>query len=220
MPITPRRRRIRSIRIQDSDVEMDDPPQNNKDEEGDEGAVDVDGMVGEPEVDAEDPDSGDNDLEDKEEDEDEDEEDEDLDIPSEVEEVPSEVESEVEDIPSEVEEPPEKPPSLPPTHSISRLKIKIKMPGHPPSSRFDTPNVETDDDISSDDLRSRATTRPMTTRQAVLASVMDSSHVSLNETRQKKPPLNETELALRREETARKRRNLTEKKLEDEKVCH
>lgn len=30
--------------------------------------------------------------------------------------------------------------------------------------------------------------------------------------------LNETELALRREETARKRKNLTEKKLEDEKV--
>ena len=210
MPITPRgRRRIRSTRIQDSDVEMDEPPQNNKDEEGDQGlTVDVDGMVGEPEVDAAEPDSEDNDLEDE-----EDEEDEDQDIPSEVEESP--------DIPSEVEESPEKPPLLQPTHSTSRLKIRIKMPGHPPSSRFDTPNVETDDDISSDDpeLHSRAT-RPMTTRQAVLASVMDSSHVSLNETRQKKPPLNETELALRREETARKRRNLTEKKLEDEKVRH
>lgn len=35
----------------------------------------------------------------------------------------------------------------------------------------------------------------------------------------RKKQLNETELALRREETARKRRNLTEKKLEDEKVC-
>lgn len=77
----------------------------------------------------------------------------------------------------------------------------------------------------------------MTTRQAVLASMVDSSHVSLgtllhpsiNRTRlschslgegnrSKKKILNETELALRREETARKRKNLTEKKLEDEKV--
>jgi Ino eighty subunit 2 len=37
-------------------------------------------------------------------------------------------------------------------------------------------------------------------------------------TRSKKQPLNETELALRREETARKRKNLSEKKLEDEKA--
>ena len=35
----------------------------------------------------------------------------------------------------------------------------------------------------------------------------------------RKKQLNETELALRREETARKRKNLTEKKLEDEKVA-
>ena len=34
----------------------------------------------------------------------------------------------------------------------------------------------------------------------------------------KKQPLNETELALRREEIARKRKDLSEKKLEDEKV--
>lgn len=36
----------------------------------------------------------------------------------------------------------------------------------------------------------------------------------------KKKPLTEMELALKREETARKRRNLTEKKLEDEKVLY
>lgn len=35
----------------------------------------------------------------------------------------------------------------------------------------------------------------------------------------KKKPLTELELALKREETARKRKNLSEKKLEDEKVC-
>lgn len=34
----------------------------------------------------------------------------------------------------------------------------------------------------------------------------------------KKKPLTEIELALKREETARKRRNLSEKKLQDEKV--
>jgi hypothetical protein len=38
----------------------------------------------------------------------------------------------------------------------------------------------------------------------------------------KKKPLNDAELALRREETARKRKNMSEKKLEDEKAspCH
>ncbi|KAG6806044.1 hypothetical protein H0H93_003624, partial [Arthromyces matolae] len=57
-------------------------------------------------------------------------------------------------------------------------------------------------------------------RQAVLANVIDATHVSLDsdKTKGKKEPLNETELALRREETARKRKNLTEKKLEDEKL--
>ncbi|KIM37991.1 hypothetical protein M413DRAFT_76500 [Hebeloma cylindrosporum] len=61
--------------------------------------------------------------------------------------------------------------------------------------------------------------KPMTTRQAVLASVVDPTHVSLDEgSRSKKQPLNATELALRREETARKRKNLSEKKLEDEKA--
>jgi Ino eighty subunit 2 len=34
----------------------------------------------------------------------------------------------------------------------------------------------------------------------------------------KKKPLTELEMALKREETARKRKNLSEKKLEDEKV--
>jgi Ino eighty subunit 2 len=75
----------------------------------------------------------------------------------------------------------------------------------------------------------------MTARQAVLANVVGSSHVSLGEcgpvrtssysyiykpaSGKKKKPLTEIELALKREETARKRKNLSEKKLEDEKVC-
>ncbi|KAH9954657.1 hypothetical protein BC827DRAFT_1097335, partial [Russula dissimulans] len=79
--------------------------------------------------------------------------------------------------------------------------------------------------------------RPLTTGQVVLASVVGSSHVSLgalmflilcrllipanesiDETPSRKKQLNEAEIALRREETARKRKYLSEKKLEDEKV--
>ncbi|KAJ3978910.1 hypothetical protein F5890DRAFT_1589536 [Lentinula detonsa] len=70
--------------------------------------------------------------------------------------------------------------------------------------------------------------RSMTTRQAVLASVVDSSHIALDSdlaaqsvqgnSSKKKKVLNETELALRREENARKRKNLSEKRLEDEKL--
>ncbi|KAG5642796.1 hypothetical protein DXG03_002101 [Asterophora parasitica] len=97
--------------------------------------------------------------------------------------------------------------------SGSRLKVRLKMPTQS-SSRHETPVIESEDSMSDSQP---STTRPMTARQAVLASVVDSSHVSLAGSRQKKAPLNETELALRREETARKRRNLTEKKLEDEK---
>ncbi|KAK1229269.1 hypothetical protein PQX77_007693 [Marasmius sp. AFHP31] len=84
---------------------------------------------------------------------------------------------------------------------------------------------EDEDDEAAGPSRS---TRPMTTRQAVLANVVDSSHVSLDADMSLDPPdhkpnprkkqLNETELALRREETARKRKNLSEKKLEDEKL--
>ncbi|KAF8629389.1 hypothetical protein AX17_005685 [Amanita inopinata Kibby_2008] len=95
----------------------------------------------------------------------------------------------------------------------------------PIESEDETEDVTPSDTSGNEQSRSRSTgtptngTRPMTTRQAVLASVVGSSHVSLNEgSRSKKQPLNETELALRREETARKRRNLTEKKLEDEKA--
>ncbi|KAG6896254.1 hypothetical protein C0992_009462 [Termitomyces sp. T32_za158] len=95
------------------------------------------------------------------------------------------------------------------------LKIRLKLPATNASSRYETPTVESEDSIDSQPRRKR----PLTSRQAVLANVIDPSHVSLGSSRQKKIPPNETELALRREETARKRKNLNEKKLEDEKVC-
>ncbi|KAF8881769.1 hypothetical protein BD779DRAFT_996088 [Infundibulicybe gibba] len=127
-----------------------------------------------------------------------------------------------------------------------RLKIKLKIPQRASTRSTPTPPVvskartqtrdrnmevdvesedEDDEDIEEEEEElSRSTsvaagsTRPMTTRQAVLASVVDSTHVSLDEGRSKKKTLNESELALRREETARKRKNLSEKKLEDEKA--
>ncbi|KIY73897.1 hypothetical protein CYLTODRAFT_385968 [Cylindrobasidium torrendii FP15055 ss-10] len=60
----------------------------------------------------------------------------------------------------------------------------------------------------------------LTERQAAIASGANLSlEDNLPPTRTvKKKQLNETELALRREETARKRKNLSEKKLEDEKA--
>ena len=51
--------------------------------------------------------------------------------------------------------------------------------------------------------------------EATLNTVADPT---LNPYSKKKKYLTDTEIALRREETARKRKNLSEKKLEDEKV--
>ncbi|KAG6379920.1 hypothetical protein JVT61DRAFT_10486 [Boletus reticuloceps] len=130
--------------------------------------------------------------------------------------------------------------SPPPSPHKPRLKIKLKLPqilspnesssraastpsgepSQPPSRRGISRDIdiESEDDDDDDDEVVGGSTRPMTSRQAVLASVVDSSHVSLSESSRKKKQLTESEIALRREETARKRKNLTEKKLEDEKA--
>ncbi|KAI6021214.1 hypothetical protein EDC04DRAFT_2869833 [Pisolithus marmoratus] len=128
--------------------------------------------------------------------------------------------------------------SLPPSPaSKPRLKIKLKLPQVPssnePSSRSTSApsgegpsqlpsrrgiSKEDGDEDGDEDGAIGGSSRPMTSRQAVLASVVDSSHVSLSESSRKKKQLTEEEIALRREETARKRRNLSEKKLEDEKM--
>lgn len=99
------------------------------------------------------------------------------------------------------------------------------------------PELESEDSFNDDDDDDPGpSNHPLTARQAVKRGVVDSSHVSLGQcsqrarnaltitldtealNRSKKKQLNETELALKREETARKRKNLSEKKLEDEKV--
>lgn len=131
-------------------------------------------------------------------------------------------------------------PSRPPSHrGLSRgTKDNIR---HAPALTSMTngclADIESEDEDDDDEVVG-GSTRPMTSRQAVLASVVDSSHVSLcpslvfftdphtrkltsttAESSRKKKQLTESEIALRREETARKRKNLTEKKLEDEKVA-
>jgi len=130
-----------------------------------------------------------------------------------------------------------------------RLRIKLKLPTQGAPSRkktivstpeeaeasssrretsrdVDIESEDSDDADSGESTRSTsvATTgtagRALTARQAVLANVVDPTHVSLAEApnSRKKKPLTEIEIALKREETARKRRNLSEKKLEDEKT--
>jgi len=87
-------------------------------------------------------------------------------------------------------------------------------------------DVDEDEDDEEEEESPKKAGR-LTARQAVLASVADPSHIALDESgsapglpgaKSRKKQLSEMELALKREETARKRRNLTEKKLEDEKV--
>ncbi|KAH9163804.1 hypothetical protein EDB89DRAFT_1859831 [Lactarius sanguifluus] len=114
------------------------------------------------------------------------------------------------------------PPAQTAPSRTSRLKITLKLPTQKPArvrraahkDKDPDSAVESEDD---DDQPRGGAKRPLTTRQAVLASVVGSSHVSLDETSRKKKQLNEAEIALRREETARKRKHLSEKKLEDEK---
>ncbi|KAH9835674.1 uncharacterized protein C8Q71DRAFT_869475 [Rhodofomes roseus] len=130
-----------------------------------------------------------------------------------------------------------------------RLRIKLKLSAQQtavstpdedptPSSRraisrdIDIESEDEEDEVDDDDddedaqstrstsVATAGTSKALTARQAVLANVVDATHVSLGPTlnSRKKKPLTEMELALKREETARKRRNLTEKKLEDEKT--
>ncbi|TCD66370.1 hypothetical protein EIP91_001419 [Steccherinum ochraceum] len=119
-------------------------------------------------------------------------------------------------------------------HPKLKIKLKLGMGGGLSTATTATPTPEVSraasrrgvsrDDIESedsdDDSAAATPGRALTARQAVLRNVVDSSHVSLIEppNPRKKPPLTEIEIALKREETARKRKNLSEKKLEDEKV--
>ncbi|KAF9787263.1 PAPA-1-like conserved region-domain-containing protein [Thelephora terrestris] len=158
----------------------------------------------------------------------------DYDEESAVEEEEEEVEEEEEDVEaSEADELESDQESEPPIPALSKIKIKLKLPhltASVASSRRTSRDEEEEDEIESEDsdsvdpsTRSASVVgggRTLTARQAVLANVVDPTHVSLNQpaSGRKKKPLTELEIALKREETARKRKNLTEKKLEDEKA--
>ncbi|KAJ7510708.1 PAPA-1-like conserved region-domain-containing protein [Mycena galericulata] len=114
------------------------------------------------------------------------------------------------------------------------LKIKLKLgapaeSNKPSSRRFVRPKNEDveSEDSDSDDSRFDAytaapsTSRQLTARQAALASAIDPSHITLDTAKgkaSKKAQLPPSEVALRKEENARKRKNMIEKKLEDEKA--
>ncbi|KAK7052182.1 PAPA-1 domain-containing protein [Favolaschia claudopus] len=127
----------------------------------------------------------------------------------------------------ELEDSDNDPPSIAPSHA-GPLKIKLKLgaqPEKPSSRRYARPKNE---DIESEDSDSEASysaaapnNRQLTARQAVLASHSGPSHVSLDTPSagsSKKTQYTASEVALRKEENARKRKNMIEKKLEDEKA--
>ncbi|KAH9957714.1 hypothetical protein BC827DRAFT_1378031 [Russula dissimulans] len=102
----------------------------------------------------------------------------------------------------------------------SRLKITLKLPSqtqkppHAPHTVHKDSDIEPEDYDEDDHTHGRDGKRPLTTCQAVLASVVGSSPLTFRWKKQ----LNKGEIALRREETARKRKHLSEKKLEDKKA--
>ncbi|KAJ7754362.1 PAPA-1-like conserved region-domain-containing protein [Mycena maculata] len=124
-----------------------------------------------------------------------------------------------------------------PEHSQSTgaapLKIKLKLgmqaesskPVSRRSARAKNEDVESEDSDSEDSqfeayTAGPSTSRQLTARQAVLASAVDPEHVTLDSapSTSKKAKSTPSEVALRKEENARKRKNMIEKKLENEKA--
>lgn len=130
----------------------------------------------------------------------------------------AEAEEEEEELDPEPEEE-DDPEDEQPMPAQPRLRIKLKIPSYTPSASA-TPALEEDGEEASEEDEDEEVTssKRLTSRQAAKVAGVDVSHVSLGDGPRKKKALNETELALRREETARKRKNLSEKKLEDEKM--
>ncbi|KAJ7604721.1 hypothetical protein DFH06DRAFT_1253883 [Mycena polygramma] len=119
------------------------------------------------------------------------------------------------------------------TAPVMPLKIKLKLGVQPEAkpaarrfARVKNEDVESEDSDSDDSqfesyAAGPSSGRHLTARQAVLASAVDPSHVALDTApvgSSRKKQFTTTEVALRKEETARKRKNMIEKKLEDEKA--
>ncbi|KAJ7023590.1 hypothetical protein C8F04DRAFT_1047916 [Mycena alexandri] len=135
-----------------------------------------------------------------------------------------------------------------PTRAGGPLKIKLKLGAQPessskaPSGRRFAHRAAKNEDVESEDSDSNSNSeddspnlksygaapgRQLTARQAALASAGDTEHVSLdtqppastkNPAHKTKSAKSASEVALRKEENARKRKNMIEKKLEDEKA--
>ncbi|KAJ7903174.1 hypothetical protein B0H13DRAFT_2335239 [Mycena leptocephala] len=111
------------------------------------------------------------------------------------------------------------------------LKIRLKLGAQPetkPASRrlarIKNEDIESEDSDSDESQfnysAGHSSSRQLTARQAVLASAVDPSHVALDTKAgsSKKAQFTASEVALRKEENARKRKNIIQKKLEDEKA--
>ncbi|KAJ7114618.1 PAPA-1-like conserved region-domain-containing protein [Mycena crocata] len=122
------------------------------------------------------------------------------------------------------------------TGQVASLKIKLKFGGAAegkvpvPSrrhARARNEDIESEDSDSDDSQfesygAGPSTGRQLTARQAALVNAVDPSHVALGSTTgngsSRKAQYTPSEVALRKEENARKRKNMIEKKLEDEKA--
>ncbi|KAJ7877846.1 PAPA-1-like conserved region-domain-containing protein [Mycena leptocephala] len=117
------------------------------------------------------------------------------------------------------------------TGHTAPLRIKLKLGAQPeakPASRrlarLKNEDIESEDSDSDESQfnysAGPSSSRQLTARQAALASAVDPSHVALDTKAgsTKKTQFTASEVALRKEENARKRKNMIEKKLEDEKA--
>ncbi|VDC00152.1 unnamed protein product [Peniophora sp. CBMAI 1063] len=115
------------------------------------------------------------------------------------------------------------PQKSPRTRRNTRI-IESPLEGSEPPSRdieSEDEDAEGEDDEEEDDseVLPGQSSRQLTARQAALASAGETQLVSLESASgRKKKQLNEVEEALKREETARKRKHMSEKRLEDEKM--
>ncbi|KAJ7136276.1 hypothetical protein C8R46DRAFT_615005 [Mycena filopes] len=130
----------------------------------------------------------------------------------------------------------EEAPSVTGTTRTGPLRIKLKLgaqpetkaPGRRVAQRAKNEDIESEDS-DSDESQFNAyapvpsSSRQLTARQAALASAVDPDHVNLDTPLEltsisRKKHKSASEVALRKEENARKRKNMIEKKLEDEKA--
>ncbi|KZV65750.1 hypothetical protein PENSPDRAFT_689567 [Peniophora sp. CONT] len=116
------------------------------------------------------------------------------------------------------------PQKSPRTRRTTRIIESPPEGSEPPPSRDvesedEDAEGEEDEDEDDSEVMPGTSARQLTARQAALANAEETPLVSLESAPgRKKKQLNEVEEALKREETARKRKHMSEKRLEDEKM--